>query len=49
MQELKRAVVDLNLFVSGLIGPLGLPRQLIIRLARESFILVTCSQLRYEL
>lgn len=47
--ELKRAVVDLNLFVSGLISRLGLPFQLIERLRQDQFILVTCPQLRHEL
>jgi putative PIN family toxin of toxin-antitoxin system len=43
------AVVDLNLFVSGIISELGLPRRLIIRVRQDAFVLVLSRQLRDEL
>lgn len=44
-----RVVVDLNLFVSGLISKLGQPRRLIDHLRRGSFQLLISRQLREEL
>jgi putative PIN family toxin of toxin-antitoxin system len=43
------AVVDLNLFVSGLISPLGRPYQIIERLRYGAFTLVISRQIREEL
>ena len=43
-----RTVVDLNLFVSGLISKLGQPRQLIDHLQHGSFVLIISEQLQEE-
>jgi predicted nucleic acid-binding protein len=43
------AVVGLNLFVSGLISPLGLPYQIIERFRYGAFTLVISQQIREEL
>ncbi len=44
-----RAVVDLNLFVSGLISRLGQPFQLVEYLRQDAFLVVISQQLRDEL
>ena len=44
-----RAVVDHNLFVSGLISAHGLTSQLIAQFRQDAFVLVTSAQLRSEL
>lgn len=44
-----RAVVDHNLFVSGLISAHGLPSQLISQFRQDAYVLVTSAQLRSEL
>jgi len=43
------AVLDLNLFVSGLISSLGQPRRLLDGLWGDEFVVVICTQLRDEL
>lgn len=43
-----RAVVDTNLFVSGLISPTGLPARLIDAILTRSFILVNSTDLQNE-
>ncbi len=47
--KLKKAVVDTNVFVSGLITEAGYPYQLIKQLETDSFILVNSQTLRREL
>ena len=47
--QLARAVVDLNLFVSGLISSRGQPRRLIDHFRQDSFVLVISRQQRDEL
>jgi putative PIN family toxin of toxin-antitoxin system len=47
-RPLKRAVIDLNLFISGLIAK-GLPNQLISKFRQGAFILIISPQLRSEL
>ena len=49
VRQPERAVVDINLFVSGLISRRGQPNQLIAFLRRDSFVLVISEQLRSEL
>lgn len=47
--RLKRATVDTNLFVSGLIIEKGLPYQLLEQLRRKSFVLINSQPLRSEI
>jgi putative PIN family toxin of toxin-antitoxin system len=47
--EPRRAVVDINLFVSGLISKLGQPNRLVTHFRQDSFTLVISNQLRSEL
>jgi putative PIN family toxin of toxin-antitoxin system len=47
--QLRRIVVDINLFVSGLISPLGQPHQLITHFRQDAFLLLISEQLRAEL
>jgi putative PIN family toxin of toxin-antitoxin system len=49
VRQIERTVVDLNLFVSGLISRLGQPRRLIDHLYRGSFQLIISQELRDEL
>jgi putative PIN family toxin of toxin-antitoxin system len=44
-----RAVIDTNLFVSGLISRYGQPQRLIVEFRRDAFSLVISEQLRSEL
>jgi len=48
-RKLKSAVVDTNIFVSGLILEKGFPFQLVQKLRSDSFTLVLSSELRQEL
>lgn len=48
-EEPRRAVVDLNLFVSGLLSRLGAPHRLVEHLRQDSFVLVISRELRAEL
>ncbi|SRR6266496_5957610 len=48
-RPLKRAVVDLNLFISGLISKQGLPNRLVSQFRQGAFALVVTQQMRDEL